>query len=127
MDVTPLIRRDAQVIQNYRGGSFKISGQVYQHAVLVTASQVIDWKAIAPEHTHTDDFKVFSDIHDDVDIVLFGTGKSLIRFPKDVHQQIKSAYGVSIDVMDTGAACRTYNVLMAEGRRVAAILYPFID
>ena len=116
MDVTPLIRRDTQVIQNYRGGFFKISGQVYNHPVIVTQSHVAAWGdglAIMPQDIHIDHFKGLDGLSGDIDIVLLGTGKTMARLPDALRRQVKALYGISVDSMDTGAACRTYNVLLS--------------
>lgn len=59
----------------------------------------------------------------DLDIVLVGVGGEQIFIPPAMRQILKEQ-GLMIDVMETGAACRTYNVLMAEGRRLAAALLP---
>ena len=56
-----------------------------------------------------------------VELLLIGTGARMTRVDRALRQALR-ADGVVIEPMDTGAACRTYNVLMAEGRRVAAAL-----
>ena len=71
-----------------------------------------------------DDFSPLFDVLDDIDVVLLGTGKSLV-FPEPSMKKALKEKGLHIEVMDSGAACRTYNVLMAEGRRVVAALLPF--
>lgn len=55
------------------------------------------------------------------EIVLLGTG-SRLRFPHPALQQPLMAAGIGLEVMDTAAACRTYNILASEGRKVAAAL-----
>jgi uncharacterized protein len=55
------------------------------------------------------------------EVVLLGTGRSL-RFPHPHLTQALALAGVGLEVMDTAAACRTYNILAAEGRRVLAAL-----
>ena len=55
------------------------------------------------------------------EVVLFGTGRA-IRFPHPRLTQALTTAGVGLEVMDTAAACRTYNILAAEGRRVTAAL-----
>lgn len=55
------------------------------------------------------------------DVVLFGTGRRQ-RFPRPALLQSLMAVRIGVEVMDTAAACRTYNILMAEGRNVAAAL-----
>ena len=108
-DVTPLIKSNQMVIQSYGAQGFKISGQVYNHPVIVTPTQVFHWDG----ETFTDLLK----IKDEIDVVLFGTGKTVKLVPKD-----KKPQGLHLEVSDTGAACRAYNALMADGRRVAAAL-----
>ena len=56
-----------------------------------------------------------------VELLLIGTGARMSQIDRELRQTLR-ADGVVIEAMDTGAACRTYNVLMAEGRRVAAAL-----
>lgn len=118
MDVTPLIRRDAKIVQSYDDGVFKISGQTYDHSVFVLADRVLPC-AVTPT-LRVDDFAAVADIG--LDVVLVG----LPTRPNTPHTRlradIRAQYGFSVDIMDIGAACRTYNVLMAEGRRVAVAL-----
>jgi uncharacterized protein len=118
MDVTPLIRRDARVIQSYADGIFKISGQTYDHSIFVMEDRVLPCALDAAL-----DAKHFSPLADlGLDVVLVG----LPVRPNAPHTALRAAiraqYGFSVDIMDIGAACRTYNVLMAEGRRVAVAL-----
>ena len=56
-----------------------------------------------------------------IDLLLIGCGAQVARLPPDLRDALK-AKAIFADGMDTGAACRTYNVLMAEERRVAAAL-----
>jgi len=56
-----------------------------------------------------------------LEVVLLGTGDK-IRFPKPEVTAPLLSKGIGVEVMDVGAACRTYNILMAEGRKVAAAL-----
>ena len=124
MDVTPLIRKGQKIIQSYRGGAFKISGVVYEHAVILTPDDVWKWKIgggvqdLSEAH-----FSSLTKISDQIDVVLLGCGSHMAFLPLDLRKTLKEQ-GIQIDVMDTGAACRTYNVLMAEGRRVACALIP---
>ena len=115
MDVTPLVKEGAQIIQSYAGGSFRVSGELYDGPVIVTANQTISWN-------DTDDFQPLIDMACEIDVVLLGTGAQ-IQFMEPGIKKSLNDKGLSVDVMDTGAACRTYNVLMAEGRRVAAALF----
>jgi uncharacterized protein len=124
MDVTPLIKSGTQIIQSYADGRFRISGQVYDGPVLVLPEVVTLWSVplefpeIGPAH-----FEALAAARHEV--VLFGTGRTFRILPPAFRAALKSS-GMQVDAMDTGAACRTYNVLVAEGRRVAAALLPVI-
>jgi len=127
MDVTPLIREGQQIIQSYAAGTFRVSGISYTDAVIVSPTQTRIWNGapetldqLTPEH-----FNVLVSEAQDIDVVLFGTGAQMQFISPKLKQEL-STKGLPLDVMDTGAACRTYNVLMAEGRRVVAVLMPVI-
>lgn len=124
MDITPLIQADSQVIQSYSPGKFRISGMVYEHPVIVYPDRVeefvFDGNAAEPV---PEDFKGFLNVANDAEVVLFGGGGQM-PFLKSPVKQAFADKGISVEPMDTGAACRTYNVLLSEGRLVAAILLP---
>ena len=122
MDVTPLVRADAQIIQSYKGGSFKVSGAVYGGAVLVSPDETVLWDVAGGFEALTiGDFDVIAAM--DTDVVLLGTGAKMAFPPIELRRTLKAA-GLNVEAMDTAAACRTFNVLMAEGRRVVAALIP---
>lgn len=123
MDVTPLVKQGAKIIQSYAGGQFKISGQAYQGAVIVMPDQVLEWAApVDIAHLNESHFTPLAGFG--LDVILLGTGAK-IAFPQPSLKTAVKAMGLpGLDTMDTGAACRTYNVLLAEGRRVAALLMP---
>ena len=124
MDVTPLIRKGSQVIQSYANGIFKISDARYDHALLVSVDETVSWDIgditdvadLKPDH-----FTPLIERSEHIDVVLLGCGKTMTFLPPILRAELKKA-GLSVDIMDTGAACRTYNVLMAEGRRVVCAL-----
>jgi uncharacterized protein len=124
MDITPLINADQQVIQAYGEGRFRINGAVYEQAVVVLPSGTHPWGVKGPVAALTlNDFAELLRRKDELDVVLCGSGRMAERPEAELRNALKSA-GLNVDYMDTGAACRTYNVLMAEGRRVAAALLP---
>ena len=125
MDVTPLVKQDTQIIQSYAGGQFRISGDVYQGAVIVTPEHTVSWDFSGTvADLSINDFALLIQQSNHIDVVLLGCG-SQIQFLSPMLKGSLKDKGLSIDVMDTGAACRTYNVLVAEGRRVATALLPF--
>ncbi len=121
MDVTPLIRQGQQIIQGYSGGSFRVSGRVYAGPVIVFPDYVEEW---ASPGLGADSFSAMAARRDELDVVLAGTGKTMQILMPDTRRALKDM-GLAVEFMDTGAACRTYNVLMAEGRRVAAALLTY--
>lgn len=121
MDVTPLIRRDAKIIQAYKDGVFKISNETYTKPVFILIDRVIKWPLQHDANNLTvEDFALLENTG--IEVVLLGTGPKQTMLPNVLRQAIKIRYGFTIDAMDNGAASRTYNVLMAEGRPVAAAL-----
>lgn len=123
MDVTPLLQPGQQIIQSYAGGGFRVSGVAYAGGILVWPEQTRNWAFSDFAQLQVDDFAPVFQHEPLPDVVLFGTGKTQ-QFLLPALRQALRAKGLVIEVMDTGAACRTYNVLLAEGRRVVAALLP---
>ena len=122
MDVTPLVREGLQLIQAYTPEGFKVSSQNYNGAVIITPEATLSWEGVSTFSDLTiDAFQSVLLSKDDIDVVLLGTGAKMAFLPKDLQQALQTQ-GVTVDCMDTGAACRTFNVLVAEGRRVVAMM-----
>jgi len=123
MDVTPLIPQGKQIIEAYGEGGFRISGQRIEGSIIVFPDRVVAWAPAAAGDMSADNLQPVSAAGQagSVDLLLIGTGGHMTQIDRALRQTLR-ADGVVIEAMDTGAACRTYNVLMAEGRRVAAAL-----
>jgi uncharacterized protein len=109
----------ANTITAYGDDYVAVNGARHDRNVIVTAGEVRDWNAADFEHLSTEHFAELARLG--VEIVLLGTG-SRQRFP---HPRLTAPLGavrVGLEVMDTKAACRTYNILVAEERRVALAL-----
>jgi len=121
LDVTPLVAKDRQVIESYGASGFRVSGHFYDGAILVLpqSTQSLSVAALADLTAAT----LAPVIDTGIQILLLGCGRHMLPVPQALRQELR-AHGVVIDAMDTGAACRTYNVLLAEDRRVAAALLP---
>ena len=125
MDVTPLVREGLQIIQAYTEDGFKVTGQSYNSAVIVFPDETVSWDGVSDFSNLTEEsFSNLIDRVGELDVVLLGTGAKIQIFPPKLQNALQ-AKGLFIDVMDTGAACRTFNVLVAEGRRVAAMLLEY--
>ncbi len=124
MDVTPLVGKGKNIIHSYAGGRIKVGESVFDRPVIVTPDNIISWEInVAAADLQAEDFEPLAAMKGNVDVILLGCGKTMVFLKPDVKLSI-SGKGLNMDLMDTGAACRTYNVLMAEGRRVAAALIP---
>jgi uncharacterized protein len=123
MDLTPLIPQGKQVIEAYGEGGFRISGQRVEGSVIVFPDKVVAWSTNTMADVSSGNLEPVSAAGraGAVELLLVGTGARMTQIDRALRQALR-ADGVVIEVMDTGAACRTYNVLMAEGRRVAAAL-----
>ncbi|MGE0426197.1 MAG: Mth938-like domain-containing protein [Reyranellaceae bacterium] len=108
---------ERQVIQSYGEGGFRISGTRHEGAILVTAMRTSPWEAAA---VATLDPAL---VPADIDVLVIGCGARAAFVPPAMREAFKRR-GVALEVADTSAACRTYNILLSEGRRVAAALLP---
>ena len=120
-DVTPAIPVGRQVIERYGNGGFEVSGTAYRGSVLVLPERTLDWAVAAVDELTLDSLAPLLAEAGTLDLLLVGCGPRLAFLPPALRRQVRAA-GPVLEPMDTGAACRTYNVLMAEGRLVAAAL-----
>lgn len=114
------ISLDTTVIQSYSPGEIKINGQLFTHNLIISPTELIDpWRCESIENITADDLKIILPLNPEV--VLLGTG-SRLQFPDPKFLSIFLEQKIGIEVMDTGAACRTFNVLISEGRNAVAAL-----
>lgn len=123
MDLLPRIPADRQVINAYGDGGFRISGKHWTESVLIFPSQTLAWPVASFAEVSLESLEPAFVTEPVPELLLVGCGPSMAFVPKDLRAAAK-ARGVVIEALDTGAACRTYNLLMGEGRRVAAALIP---
>jgi uncharacterized protein len=104
----------------YGDGYVAINHERFDHAVLVSPGLAVqDWDAPAFDALTPGHFEALLQMKPEV--VIFGTGAAL-KFPRPELTRALAAAGVGFEVMDTKAACRTYNILMSEGRQVLAAI-----
>lgn len=115
--------RGVRTIQGYAPGAFRIAGEQVAGAAFVTAARSGAWGVTALADLTVADFAPLFE-EEGIEVVLLGTGATMARPPKDLAAALKARHGATLDFMDSRAAARTYNVLVAEGRRVAAALLP---
>jgi uncharacterized protein len=112
------------LIQGYGEGGFRIAGKRHPGGVLVLPSGVVPWPATAPTDITEDSLRPAIEAAADIDVLLVGCGPAMAPVDRAMIRRIREEHGIAIDAMDTGAACRTYNVLLLDGRQVAAALIP---
>jgi uncharacterized protein len=103
----------------YGEGYVLLNGQRRESSLIVLAERELAWGASAFEALQAGDFAELAAL--EVEVVLLGTGATQ-RFPHPRLTAPLAKAGIGLEVMDTQAACRTYNILVAEERRVAAAL-----
>ena len=97
-----------------------VGAETYGSSLILTPNRVIpDWNRTDFDALTADDFQPVVDLNPE--LVLLGTGPRM-AFPKPAVTQPLIQRAIGLEVMDTAAACRTYNILAAEGRNVAACL-----
>jgi len=109
----------ANTITGYGEGYVLVNGQRHQSSLIVMADRVLAWDAGSFDSLTEKNLDDLKDLG--VEIVLLGTGPTQ-RFP---HPRLTARLvraGIGVEVMDVRAACRTYNILVAEARKVAAAL-----
>jgi uncharacterized protein len=123
MDLTPLIPAGRQIVESYGGGGFRVSGRAWRGSILVFAERTVSLAASDMGSVDAGSLAAVleSGRSGSLELLILGCGDRMAMVPAGLRRTLRDA-GVVVEAMDTGAACRTYNVLMAEGRRVAAAL-----
>lgn len=118
-DVTPLVPAGRQLLESYGDGRFRVSGLLYEGSIIVLPERTIPWPVPGMASLTADSFAPLFEAPPE--ILLLGCGPKMLLLPPPLRSALR-ARGMVVDTMDTGAACRTYNVLLAEERKVAAAL-----
>jgi len=107
-------------VRAYDHGVVTIGNTRYQRSLILTRERLIpDWRPQRTEDLNPEDFDLLRAAQPE--IVLLGTG-TVLRFPPPALTAPLLQAGIGVEIMDTAAACRTYNILLAEQRDVAAAL-----
>ena len=116
MKLTPTPFGGAAAVEGYGPGFFRVGGQVIQGAVLVTGAGAVAWGGL-------DDRAALMALAGQVDVLFLGLGEAIAHAPADLVAALRDK-GVAVESMASPTAARTYNVTIAEGRRVACALLP---
>ena len=118
MRLTEITYGSALAIESYGPGFFRVGNHVLRGACLVTPWDAGAWGGF-------EDTAAPLSLIGKIDVLLLGTGRDITPIPRDFRLALEAA-GIGVEPMNSPAACRTYNVLLGEGRRVAVCLLPVV-
>lgn len=116
MRLTEIQYDTAQPIEGYGPGFFRVGGHVLRGPCLITPWDAGPWGGL-------EDPGPPLALAGRIDVLFLGMGKTIAHAPRPFRSSLEDA-GIGVEVMNSPAACRTYNVLLSEGRRIAAALIP---
>ena len=116
MRLTEIDYGAAQPIQGYGPGFFRIGGVAHPAPVLIAPGHVVPWGGF-------DDPGPLLALAGQTDVIFVGTGAQIAPLPRAFRERMEAA-GLGVEPMASATACRTYNVLLSEGRRIAVALLP---
>ena len=116
MRLTEITYDAARPIEGYGPGFFRIAGQVLRGPCLISPWAAGGWGGLEDSATPLT-------LAGRIDVLFVGMGAEIAQVPAAFRSAIEAA-GIGVEVMASPAACRTYNVLLGEGRRVAVALIP---
>ncbi|MGR3615977.1 MAG: Mth938-like domain-containing protein [Paracoccaceae bacterium] len=107
---------DAKPIDGYGPGFFRVGGELYHGPILTSDTGTKEWSGYdAPE--------ALLALAGQIDVLFVGTGAEIAHLPSGLRTVLEEA-GIGVEAMSSPAACRTYNVLLSEGRRIALAALP---
>ena len=116
MKLTEMHFAEAQPVEGYGPGFFRVGTGVIDGAALVTVHGARGWGGY-------DDTAPLLELAEEIDVIFIGTGAETAHVPPAFRATLEEA-GLGVEAMNSPAACRTYNVLLSEGRRVAVAALP---
>lgn len=116
MQMNEITFSQATPIDGYGPGFFRVGGQVLKGAICVTETGAQPWGGY-------EDVETLSALADKIDVLFVGTGAEIAHIPTTLRAMLEEM-GIGVETMNSPAACRTFNVLLSEGRRVAAAVLP---
>lgn len=121
VEVSTMVAEGRNLVSGYGDGLFRFGDEKVTGSVILFPEAIYSWNVKSIDDITPESFARVIEKADDVEILILGMGTRLTPVPLAWRQALKP-HGIVIEPMDTGAACRTYNVLVAEARRVAAAM-----
>ena len=119
--ITPLDPSKRNVIIGYGDGGFTVSGHRLEGGIAILPNAVRAWPHDEARALTVAALAPILEADTEIEVLIVGTGPAMEFLPPSLNKALR-AKNIGFETMDTGAACRTYNVLVAEDRRVAALL-----
>ena len=119
MELTLQSIKSGLFIKNYENHSLYVDDKIYRNNVLVTSTAVENWSFNDENNLDINNFKNILDYKPE--IIILGTGTSLIIPTSSIINDIQNQ-GIGFEFMITESACKTFNLLLSENRKVAAAL-----
>ncbi|WP_323036069.1 Mth938-like domain-containing protein [Pararhodobacter sp.] len=116
MQMTEVNFGAAKPIEGYGADYYRVDTIVYPAPVLFAPGHAEAWQGY-------DDLDPLLRLAGQIDVVFIGTGPSIAPIPAKLRTRLEEA-GMGVEIMASATACRTYNVLLSEGRRIAVALLP---
>ncbi|MEK9660696.1 MAG: Mth938-like domain-containing protein [Alphaproteobacteria bacterium] len=119
-DDTDPLAPERLFIDGYGGGGFRVAGEFRAGSLLILSDRALAWAVKDFAEATAESLAPVLE-HDSLELLLIGTGSRMQMVPQPLRDACRDV-GITVEPMDTGAAARTYNVLLAEDRRVGAAL-----
>ena len=121
MELNSAVPAGSRIVDAYFAGGFQVGGQRISGSLIILPDRVIPWAVAAVDDISLESLAPVRDADPPVDVLLIGCGARMALLPSALRRSLRE-WGLTADMMDTTAACRTFNVLVSENRRAAAAL-----
>ncbi len=121
MELNSAVPSGSRIVDAYLPGGFRVGGQRFDGSVIVLPDGVLPWGVTSVDQISVESLDPVRSVSPAVDVLLIGCGARMALLPPGVRKALRDL-GLVADMMDTTAACRTFNVLVSENRRAAAAL-----
>ena len=126
MDITPNVPSNRILVDSYGPGRFQVARQEYNQSLLLLPESVTPWGLTDISELTIESLEHFVGLDDPIEVLIIGCGDRMAMISSSIKNAMREK-GISLDQMSTGAACRTFNILMSEGRRAGAALIRLPD
>ena len=107
---------DVIPIDSYGPGFFRVGGKIFKSGIVCSSTGVSSWGGYK-------DFSSLKNLGNKIDVLFLGTGNEICQVPESFSKRLEEI-GLALEILSTPSACRTYNVLLSEGRRIAIAALP---